>query len=79
MAGREMNRWNLEAILNRELHRHTQCASCRFVGFETWDGENSIFDHISLDCGDMPANACSEIVEKIIAEATCTYEDVAVE
>ncbi len=79
MAGRVMNRWDLEAILNRELHKHSQCSSCRFVGFETWSGEDSIFDHIAVECGDGPVAPDSEVVEKIIAEAKCTYEDVAVE
>ncbi len=79
MTERVMNRWDLEAILNRELHKHSQCASCRFVGFDTWDGEGSIFDHLTVDCGDLPASVYGDIVEKIIAEAKCTYEEVAFE
>ncbi len=79
MADRVMNRWDLEAILNTELHRHAQCASCRFVGFDTWSGEDDIFDHITVDCGDLTPGVYGEIVEKIIADAKCTYEDVSVE
>ena len=79
MAGRVMNRWDLEAILNKELHRHSQCSSCHFIGFETWSGEDDIFGHITVDCGDLSTGVYREIVEKIIAEAKCTYEDVTVE
>ncbi len=79
MTGRVMNRWDLEAILNGELHKHSQCASCRFVGFETWSGLDDIFDHVTVECGDLPRSVYGEIVEKIIAEAKCTYEDVTVE
>ena len=79
MAGRDINRWDLEAILNRELHKHSQCSSCRFVGFDTWDGNGTIFDYISVDCGDLSPVVYREIVEKIIAGAKCTYEDVSVE
>lgn len=79
MTDRVMNRWDLEAILNRELHKHAQCSSCRFIGFDTWNGQGSIFDHITADCGDLSAAVYREIVEKIIAEAKCTYEDVTTE
>jgi hypothetical protein len=74
-----MNRWDLETILNRELHKHTQSAACRFIGFDTWDGEGSLFDRITVDCDDVPRKTYAEIAEKIIAEAKCTYEDVTVE
>jgi len=79
MTERVMNRWDLEAILNRELHKHSQCSACRFVGFDTWDGEGSIFDHVRVECGDLSPSAYGEIVEKIVAGAKCTYEDVTVE
>lgn len=79
MSERVMNRWDLESILNRELRKHTQSSTCRFIGFDTWDGEGSLFDHITVDCDDLPREAYVEIAEKIVAEAKCTYEDVTVE
>jgi hypothetical protein len=79
MTERDINRWDLEAILNRELHKHSQCSSCRFVGFDTWDGNGTIFDHIAVDCGELSPGVYSEIVEKILADAKCTYEEVVVE
>jgi hypothetical protein len=79
MTDRVINRWDIEAILNRELHKHSQCSSCRFVGFDSWNGEGNIFDHVTVECGDLSPAVYGEIAEKIIAEARCTYEDVDVE
>ena len=76
---RVMSRWDLEAILNKELHKHTACASCRFVGFDTWNGEDTVFDHLDVEGNGVPETVYRPIVEKIIAEAKCTYEDVDVE
>ncbi len=77
--GRIMSRWDMEAILNGELHKHAACASCRFVGFDIWDGEGTVFDHIDVEANGVPKTVYGPIVEKIIAEAKCTYEDVDVE
>jgi len=79
MDGRIMSRWDLEAILNRELHKHTQCAPCRFVGFDTWEGGSNIFDYLSVEGNGVSARVYEPIAERIIAEAKCTYEDVTVE
>ena len=76
---RVMSRWDLEAILNKELHKHTACATCRFVGFDAWNGEDTVFDHLDVEGNGVPETVYGPIVEKIIAEAKCTYEDVDVE
>ena len=73
---RVMNRWDLESLLNRELHKHSACAVCRFVGFEKWNGEDTVFDHIDIEGNGVPETVYGPIAEKIIAEAKCTYEDV---
>jgi hypothetical protein len=75
MAEKVMNRWDLEAILNRELHKHSQCSSCRFVGFADWNGDDDIFDHITVEGDDSSVIESRDVVEKIVAEARCTYED----
>ena len=79
MDTKVMSRWDLEAILNRELHKHAQCAACRFVGFDTWDGERDIFDYLFVEGNGVDERDYRPIVERIIAEAKCTYEDVIVE
>jgi hypothetical protein len=75
MTERIMNRYDLEAIMNRELRKHAQCSSCRFVGFADWGGDDDIFDHLSVEGNDLSEDGCGEIVEKIVAEARCTYKD----
>jgi hypothetical protein len=79
VGNRIMSRWDLEAILNRELHKHSACAPCRFVGFDTWNGEDAIFDHILVEGNGVPETVYGPMAEKIIAEAKCTYEGVDVE
>jgi hypothetical protein len=74
--GRVMNRWDLESILNKELRMHSACAACRFVGFEKWNGEDTVFDHLDVEGNGVPETVYGPIAEKIIAEAKCTYEDV---
>ena len=76
MTERVMNRWDLEAIMNLELHKHAQCSSCRFVGFAEWNGDDDIFDHITVEGDDPSVTGTREIVDKIVAEARCMYEDV---
>ena len=49
------------------------------MGFDTWDGQTDIFDYLSVEGNGVDERDYKPIVERIIAEARCTYEDVEVE